>query len=138
MVLAVQQRVLPPTPMTEPIQEEAEGGYVTFHQNLSTISPSTSIQPSTNSTTAGPIQCDSSSVHSEEPRPRGDYVVFQQSPPHRNTRKKSLSASISKFSEQSSSTDDDDAIYAEPYTDVLLPFMSHGKQHLKQECHCEQ
>lgn len=124
---AMQQRSLPHTLSTQPVEEEAESNYVTFHRPstapLPTSSPSTSLTSSL--TTTRPVQCDSSSVHSEELK-SGDYVVFQPSPSCQHARSKSTT-SVSKFSDQGSSTDDDDVIYAEPYTEILRPLKQLGK-----------
>ena len=124
-MIPVQQRLLPPTPSTtNPIQEEIDDSYVTLHQ-ANWTSSTTSIVSSTNSKM--PIQCDSSSMHSEEQAVSEEgYVVLHPSPTHalHRARRESFPSS----SDRSSTTDDDDEIYAQPYAEVALQaFGSHSK-----------
>jgi len=133
-MIPVQQRLLPPTPLiTDPIQEEAESSYVTLHQTNWTASTTSNASTTTNNSTSKmPIQCDSSSVNSEGQTGTegGGYVAFYQSPTNlspQHARIRDSPPMASRFSDRSSTTtdDDEDEIYAEPYADVLQPLQQH-------------
>lgn len=125
--LSVQQRALPPPPTTtiscDPVEEEDKEEDDDLYVSMKCIKSSSLPRSGCVSTDVEPIVCQPST---SDKRSNGDYVFFHPSlyplePCRQSFDSKSES---SRCSDRSNSTDDD-GVYAEPYSDILVS-TSHG------------